>query len=113
MPELSSHKFSVEDSDNSHSKGIELDNNQTGDKHFYKEDRDTPAHLSGKLRKDYEDFRSKIRLPISKTKRTMTLLKSHEKIESMWMTPLSQLLKITKEETRPKLWILKVVEKGC
>jgi hypothetical protein len=48
--------------DNSHSKGTELDNNQTEDKHFYKEDRDTPAHLTGKLRKDYEEPRSKIRV---------------------------------------------------
>jgi hypothetical protein len=37
------HKFSDEDSDNSHSKGTELDNNQTKDKRFYKEDRDTPT----------------------------------------------------------------------
>ena len=69
--------------DNSHSKGTELDNNQTEDKHFYKEDRDTPAHLTGKLRKDYEEPRSKIRVTVSKTRRARTLLKTQEKIESM------------------------------
>jgi hypothetical protein len=31
------HKFSDKDSDDSHSKGTELDNNQTKDKRFYKE----------------------------------------------------------------------------
>ena len=60
--EAALHKFSDEGSDYSHSKGTELDNDQTEDKHFYKEDRDTPAHLTGKLRKDYEEPRSKIRV---------------------------------------------------
>jgi hypothetical protein len=35
--EAALHKFSDEDSDDSHSKGTELDNNQTKDKRFYKE----------------------------------------------------------------------------
>ena len=64
---------SVEDSNNSHSKVIELDSNQAGDKEFYKEDREIPAHLSGKLRQDYEEFRSKIRQTVSKTKKTRKL----------------------------------------
>ena len=80
------HKFSDEDSDNSHSKGTELDNNQTEDKRFYKEDRDTPTHLTGKPRKDYEEFRSKIRVTISKTKRARTLLKTQEEIEQKQMS---------------------------
>ena len=70
----------MEDSDNPHSKGIEIDNNQAGDKEFYKEDREIPAHLSGKHRQDYEEFRSKIRQTVSKTKKTRTLLKIQEKM---------------------------------
>ena len=94
MPQLLRHKFNVEDSDNPHSKGIEIDNNQAGDKEFYKEDREIPANLFGKLRQQYEDFRSRVRQTVEKThKAERALLISEEDIESMTDDELITLVK--------------------